>query len=185
MKKLLFFIALSLPGLAMADTMIIRRDAGAPPDPGLIGNTLITDSVVRGANEFVYSSFTTTTPGQISYCHIRLSGNTGSSTIGVYDINGNILAYWNGATGSATGWYGGELNTPVTITAGTEYIVGIVTTDASWSSFKRNSMSGFYRRRKAMTYGATLSNFDPSSGYTEDSSSSALSIQCDDTSATP
>lgn len=189
MKTLLIFILLFAPGLSAADTLIIRRSAlvEPEPDPGLIGNTLISDSNTRTSNEFVYSSFTTTTAGRISYCHARIAGFSGTGfTIGVYDIDGNILAYHNTASGgSATAWQGGALNTPVIIEASTEYIIGIVTNDASWSMFKRLSVANHYRRRKAMTYGATLANFDPTSGYTEDSSSNALSIQCDDTAATP
>lgn len=204
MKKLLFLLAF-LPVAALAGTatvtpggsgslsvtmggtgtVMFTPSPSAAPASGLIGLTLQTDSNTRAANEFVYSSFTTTTAGQISYCHSRMGGNTGSVTIGVYDASGNILAYWNGTAGATTGWYGGALNTPIIIEAGTSYIIGLVTNDVSWSQFKRASVSNHYRRRIAMTYADTLANQDFSTGYSSDSESNAITIQCDDDAATP
>lgn len=154
-------------------------------DAGLIGNTTTLDSNARAAHTFVYSSFTTTTPGRISFCHAKVSNiSTGSITIGVYNLDGTILAYYNGTAGTSTAWYGGALNTSIQVASGTSYIIGLVTNDASWSMFKDGSEAGHYRRRKLMTYATTLSNFD-FSGSTSDSESNALNIQCDDTAATP
>ncbi len=153
---------------------------------GVLGNTLITDSNARAANQFVYSSFTTTTAGQLTYCHARIEGiSTASITIGVYAIDGSILAYWNGLAGTSIAWRGGALNTPIQIEASTNYILGVVTHDASWSMFKRSSVTNHYRRQIFMPYATTLSSKDFSTGYTDPVNNNAISIQCDNTAATP
>ncbi len=155
-------------------------------NPGVIGNTSITDGNARVNNQFVYSSYTVTTAGAISTCHARISNvSTGSITIGVYALDGTVLAYYNGTAGTSVAWYGGSLNTSVLLAEGTSYILGVVSNDTSWLMFKDGNEPGHYRRRKTMNYATVLADFDFSSGYTSDSEATALNIQCDDTAATP
>lgn len=159
----------------------------APLPNGLIGNTTINDLNTRSSNTFFYTSYTVTQAGQVSYCHARVDPGSVNDdfTIGIYETDGNLLAYVNVTNvGSASaGWYGGALNTPVTLTDSTSYIIGLVA-NQSIGAYKDGSEAGHYRRRISMTYGATLSDTSFAS-YTSDSESNAHNFQCDNTAAIP
>lgn len=157
---------------------------------GLIGNSTTLDTNTRTVNTFVYSSFTVTTEGQISYCKVRVDpGVAGDDfTIGVYDTSGNLLAQHNitNVGSTAIDWYGGALDTPICTTPGQVLIIGYVANQSSNVS-KDGTEAGHYRRTIPMTYGATIpATADFSSGnYTSVSESSVHNYMCQDDSTIP
>jgi hypothetical protein len=167
--------------------LTIPLSSAAPVENGEIGNTSVTDLNTRSVDTFFYSSYSVTTAGQVTYCHARIDPgiSTDDFTIGIYQTDGTLLAYTNVTdVGTTTvGWYGGALNTAVTLEAGTKYIIGVVANQNIQVS-KDGSEAGHYRRRFAMTYSTTLANTSFAS-YTSDSESTAHNFQCDNTADTP
>jgi len=142
----------------------LRIDASATVavGPGDIGETTHNTVNTRGADFFVYSTFSVTTEGQVTHCHVHATGNTANElTCGLYDMNGNILAQANGSWASNTNaWTNFELDAPYTIDASTTHILGLVTNLGSWAASRRTTHTGHQRRQVAMTYTTTLTNHD-------------------------
>lgn len=157
---------------------------------GLIGNSSVLDVNARTNNILVYSSFTTTTAGQITYCGTRIDPVNISDdfTLGIYDTSGNLLSHSNlQNAGNSLEWKIFTLSTPIEISASTQYIIGIVGNVTNFGVSKDGTESGHYRRTIPMTYDVTPdATADFSSGnYTSISESSVHNFMCQNDSTIP
>ena len=135
---------------------------------GVIGNLTDNDSTAGGNNLFVFSTFSATTPGQVTHGHFRVDADIGNKmTIALYDINGNKLAEGNMTYATnARAWANAQLTSSYTVAAGTVYILGVVTNDASVSAADKTSCASA-TRYIAMNYADSgLPNFNPASATT-------------------
>lgn len=189
MRKFLSILLLALVGSSAAfATILIRRQAAEECESGgSIGTTTRNSSAAYNANRFQYSNFPEDSTGTITHCWARfnnIASGTGF-TIGVYDTDGTVKAYYNAnSAGTAEAWQGGELNTPVCL-ADSVYILGVVTADLGWNFFTDTSETGVDRSSIAMTYATTLEDANFVDDVTTHGTNSAYMIQCNDTGIAP
>lgn len=161
---------------------------------GEIGSINSGQSASRVNNKFYWTHAQPTTAGIISYCHVYLNaGATTGVSMGVYLDDGTLQGSGNTTPGTTdTTWVNVPITPNVTLTAGTEYNIGVVTDSTSFSLYHTatSSYSGAERRAKTMTYSASLSN--QSATYFTDTgtmdfnvSNEGFTIICDNSAADP
>ncbi len=146
--------------------------ASAPPANGYIGAGANDDDGWSGATEdtFYYGRWTTHTEGQVSYIHIIVRYTDALTNAALYTDAGVKLsdAAQIQGDGSSSQTMHFTLDTPVTLSASTVYILGVVGDDDTyWSGracWTQGDAAENEVRSIAMTGGATLaSSFNPAS----------------------
>lgn len=132
---------------------------------GSVGNpSPTTFSTISSANTLALGSYTASVGGTVQYLHFRVQYLDSSSVkrFGVWNSAGTLLAEFLSAAyaldASGLNWYVVALASPLTLTAGQTYILGLATSDASWRMYRD---SGTLTTRADFSPSSAFSSIDP------------------------
>lgn len=132
---------------------------------GRVGNSAPTTyDAVSGADTLALGSYSASASGTAQYLHFRVQFIDASAAkrLGVWNSSGTLLAEFASAAyaidTSAVNWYVVTLASPLTLTSGQTYILGICTSDASWRMYQS---SGTLTKRAGFPPGTAFGSIDP------------------------
>lgn len=136
MKKIILIcliLLLAIPVSAGNIMVMKKKSGGEPPSNGVVGQSQA-NSDGTFAGTIYFGVFTTTTAGDVNYCHAKVLESGGDTiALAIYDSSGNRLAYGSAvaAATEASQWVNASLNTSVTLTTSTTYWLA-ASSPATW-----------------------------------------------------